>query len=204
MRKTLGFTFLLCLLSGFAYADNVPVDPSMVVNDPICDSSQPCATIVSSQVLFSFNANGTGGGTTSFEVNPTGPAFTTLDIETAGPGGCTATGDCSGVHCSSNEFTCVASLIGGITNVHLFISCDGTCSSGFPAGDVFTVDLDDPGAPAGTGSWGSGQLFEAIGNLGSTPTTPFFTTPEPSSALMLLGGAAALASRRKLIKRSQQ
>jgi len=209
MLKTLGFTFLLCLLSGFAYADGVPVDPNMVVNDPICVSSQPCAPLVFSGVEFTFNANSTGGGTTSFEVNPNAPAggvapaFTTLDIETADPNGCTPTGDCTGVHCSSNEFECQVSLIGGITNIHLFIPCDGEIctSNGFVAGDVFTIDLDNPNTPD-TGGWTPGEEFAAIGNLGTTPTTPFLTTPEPSSALMLFAGAAAFAARKKMMKRS--
>jgi hypothetical protein len=209
MRKTLGLAFLLCLLSGFAYADGVPVDPDMVVNDPICPptSPQPCAPIVTSGVLFTFNANGTGGGTTSFEINPgtpsaPAPAFTSLDIETADPNGCMPNGDCSNVQCSSDKFSCQVSLIGGITNVHFFIQCIDVCSSpGFVPGDVFTIDLDNPNTP-GSGGWTPNVEFGGIGNLGTAPSTPFLT-PEPSSALMLLTGAAALAARRKINKRSQ-
>ena len=200
MRKTLGFTFLLFLLSGFAYADGVPVDPNMVVNDPLCDSGSPCAPIVSSQVLFTFSASSSGGSTTpitTFEVNPSGPTFTTLDIETPGIFDSTNL-----VHCSSNQFSCTPSFIGGVTNLHFFIDTT-ICPNcvGFLPGFTFTLNLDDPGAPAGTGSWGAGREFGGEANLGTTPTTPFFT-PEPSSVVMLVSGVAALATRRKLFKRS--
>jgi len=75
---------LLFLLSGLAFADGLPADPAIEINDPICDSSEPCAPIVNALVPFTFHADANGNGDIFFEINPNGPAFTDLNVQTLG------------------------------------------------------------------------------------------------------------------------
>ena len=175
-------------------ADTVAGDPTMVVNDPKCDGCQ----VVNSLIPFTFSSNDAGGGTTTFQVNPNGPGFFSLDFETLGIFSSTDL-----VNCSSNEFSCSVTFLGDVTDIFFTrrtCNLDLQCSpGGFPAGDVFTVDLDNPGTP-NVGGWGPNRQFTAIANLTSDPTSPFIQTPEPSSVLLLIGGAATLVTRRKLLK----
>ena len=184
--------FVLC---GFAHADSIPGDPSMVVNDPTCDGCQ----VVNALTPFTFTSNNAGGGTTVFRVNPNGPAFFSLDIET--PGIFASTSD---VQCSSNEFDCTVRFLGDVTDIFFTQRfCDGECSpGGFPAGDVFSVDLDNPGTP-NIGGWGPDRPFSAIANLTSAPTEALISSvPEPSSLALFGAGIAVLAGRRKAARKT--
>lgn len=186
----------LCCIIVFSlaslYADTVPGDPTMVVNDPTCDGCQ----VVNALTPFTFSSNAAGGGTTVFQVNPNGPGFFSLDIETPGTFSSTDL-----VNCSSNEFNCTVSFLGDVTDI--FFSqrtCDLAleCSpGGFPAGDVFSVDLDNPGT-VDVGGWGPNREFTAIANLTSAPTDPRISAPEPSSLFLLGTGAALLAGRKRM------
>jgi hypothetical protein len=147
---------------------------------------------------FTFSSNAAGGGTTVFQVNPNGPGFFSLDIETPG-----TFSSIDLVNCSSNEFNCTVRFLGDVTDIFFTQrTCDITieCSpGGFPAGDVFSVDLDNPGT-VDVGGWGPNREFTAIANLTTAPTSPFIQTPEPSSVLLWISGAATLVTRRKLVK----
>jgi len=191
--RALWFLVLMCVLSGFAFADGLPADPAIEINDPICDSSTPCAPLVNSLVPFTFSADANGNGSIFFEVNPSGPAFTDLNVQTLGIFAST-----TDVVCRSNVFQCDVTFIGGVTNMffHPF-PCEIECgASSFPPGDVINILLgDNTGIP--NERWTPNQSFTAIANLGSAATTSFISTPEPSS-LLLFGTGAVFAMRRKL------
>ena len=204
------FLVLSCLpLVTRAHADGTPADPDIQVNDPICDSTKPCAPLVggtTGTTPFTFFSNSTGGGTTTFEVDPTNTSgFFSLDIEVAGAFNVT--------NCISNKFVCTPTILGGtVTDMFFTESCiEGSCTGGFGPGDVFTIDLDNIVCSAtgqcqtpnpGTGGWTingvGGLMFTAEANLSSAPTSPLIGAPEPSSIFLLCSGAALVATRRKL------
>ena len=188
MKSTRAFflSVLLCLMSGFAFADGLPPgDPAIEINDPICTNELgPCAPLVSPLVPFTFNAGADGNTATpgSFEVNPASNGFFSLDVQTAG------TFDI--LSCTSNAFACdITVLAGGVTNFyfHQPVGCEFECG-GFPPGDVFTISLL---------GFRPFEDFTAIANLTAPATTSFISTPEPSM-LLLFGSGGILALRRKL------
>src|SRR5258708_7607195 len=125
--RSLCLSITLVLLSGFAYADTLPGDPAIEINDPICDSSTPCAPIVNPLVPFTFSANASGNSQsplTSFEVNPAGPAFFSLDVQTLG-----TFPNISFVVCTSNKFQCDVTFVDGVTNLffHKPVGCEFSC-----------------------------------------------------------------------------
>jgi PEP-CTERM motif len=204
MRQTrvLWLCLLFCLFCTFAYADSIPIDPDIQVNDPSCDSG---CTNVTAATPFTFSSNASGGGTTNFRLN--GSGFFTLDIETVGT---------FAVNCFSNAFgSCTSKVIGGVTDIYLSGCSDSPCLRG--DGSIFDIDLDnvilsEGGGCAlstdgtcqtptpGTGSWSAIQSFTAIGGNFADATTPFISAPEPSSFFLLCTGAAAGALRRRMIK----
>jgi len=188
------FTLLLCsaALVGCAFADGIP-DPVIQINDPICDSSSPCAPLVVAGVPFTFMADGNGGGpppgTNTFQVSGD-VGFFSLDVQTAG------FIDPASINCTSNRFNCTVTNLDNNTVTDMFFTefiCE-VCSTGFPTGDVFTVNL-------GTTGWGADRQFVAEANLSAPADNPtLVSTPEPSSALLLCTGAAALLGNRKKLR----
>lgn len=191
ITRALLMSVLLCLMSGFAFADGLPADPAIEINDPICTSEfGTCAPLVNALVPFTFSADANGSGSIFFEVNPLGPAFTDLNVQTLGTFAST-----TDVVCSSNEFQCDVSFIGGVTNM-FFHSCSDCGPRSFPPGDVINILLGD-NTQIPNERWQPNQQFTAIANLGTASTSSFISTPEPSS-LLLFGTGAIFAVRRKL------
>src|SRR5690349_4373022 len=139
--RALLFSVLMLAWSGFAFADGLPADPAIEINDPICTSEVgTCAPLVNALVPFTFSADANGSGSIFFEVNPLGPAFTDLNVQTLGTFAST-----TDVVCTSNVFQCDVSFIGGVTNMffHPF-ACEFECGgSSFPPGDVINILLGD-------------------------------------------------------------
>jgi hypothetical protein len=189
MRKTLGFTFLLCLLSGFAYANSVPGDPMMVVDDPSCTptaaNTQTISAGTSSGPIESFTSPD-GSGCFGFQIVGNN-AFTTLDIQ--------VNQTYASIVCSSNGFLCTPTTLddGSVTDL-FFTECPDCGKNGFPVGALFAVDLSP-------GGWGA-NTFYIEANLPAPADNPNLSqafAPEPSSVLLLSTGVIALAGLRKWI-----
>jgi hypothetical protein len=169
------FTLLLCsaALVGCAFADGIPVDPVIQINDPTCPTETPCAPLVGAGVPFTFMADDNGGGpppgTNMFQVS--GPGFFSLDVQTAG------FIDPASINCTSNRFNCTVTNLDNNTVTDMFFTefiCEAeVCSTGFPTGDVFTVNL-------GTTGWGADREFVAEANL-TTPADNPTLVSEPST-----------------------
>ena len=183
---------LLFVLSGFAFADGLPGDPAIEINDPTCPVETSCPTITA-QSVFTFSADANGNGHLFFTIDPKGPALTDIDIQTVG-----IFPDISFVQCTSDVFACDVTFIGNVTNMFFHApGCDfDECPPPpfYPAGDALQILL---GTNANGGSWQPNQLFAAKYDVGAASTTAFISTPEPSS-LLLFGTGAIFALRRKL------
>lgn len=222
-----GSRLLLCALVVFsfsfssvlAHADSVPGDPVMQVDDPQC-SANP--TTVSAGTIFNFSAGAAnsptpGGGCTAFAAAnfELAPTITSLDIETFDPN---ITDPNTQVNCLSNAFgSCTAKLLtGGVLDIFLTTNCGGdTCGTGIAPGQIFSINLSNlalsDGVPipdgnggfetVSEGGWIDGEGFSGIADpSGGDATTPFITTPEPSSLFLLASGIAALSRTKKLAK----
>jgi hypothetical protein len=225
-----GSRLLLCALVVFsflsfssvvAHADSIPGDPVMQVDDPQCTTNP---TTVTPGAIFNFSAGAAnsptpGGGCTAFRAanGELAPTITSLDIETFDPN---ITDPNTQVNCLSNAFgSCTARLLNGVLDIFLTNNCDGdTCGTGIAPGQIFSINLSnlaldsngnpipDPNTPGAfetvsEGGWIDGEGFGGIADpSGGDATTPFITTPEPSSLFLLAIGIAALSRTKKLLK----
>ena len=189
--------FILLVSATVVHADGVPVDPKMVVNDPLC--FEGCGTALESTV-FSFSSNANGGGFLTFQ-NVSGLTWTSLLIET---GSDPFNVPANSVTCQTNAFlSCqVSDLAGGITAM-FFSGTNGETVLGIPNDFNFTINLNDdlPGGgtnvdPGGSGGWGANRIFNAAANVPSP-------VPEPATLTLMGVGIGALVARKKLRGRRQ-
>jgi hypothetical protein len=179
------FFFLAFLLLGsaaLAYADGAPVDPRMIVSDPVC--GEGCVAVEGT--TFSFESDVNGGGFLTFQ-NVSGIDWFSLLIET---GSVPFHVPANTVTCETNAFQhCqVSDLSGGITAMYLSgVTTDGPF--GIRNGDVFTIELNDVVGVDG-GGWGSFRNFDASANVSSP-------VPEPATLTLLGVGLGALLAKRR-------
>lgn len=209
MRQALGLwlCFLVFLFCGIVRADSLPPgDPGMQVDDPLCQSTVPCATLVggpNGTTPFTFFSDANGNGPTPpGNMFQTQTAFSSLDIEAfvnfTDPNLITCTSHTRGsdgqiigtpFDCRVTIFTNVAGAPAGtpdVADMYLNENCGEFTCPGFPANDVFTITL--------TG-WAANLEFTATPN-GPAPLAPLITSPEPSSLAMFSTCIAALVGRR--------
>lgn len=203
------FVLLAVLLMGsaaFAHADGVPVDPQMDVSDPQCPSStgSGCPTNVTEGQGFRFTVGPSGGGIfmgTNEDSQWSSLLFTFASLSagmtitcTSGAGGgiapfaspCTQQGD----PFNSNLTDLIYNTTGS--------SCDTEFGCpGIAFGEIFTINLNDPGLS--TGSWPVGLQFTAYPNENRSLTSfaTLTSMPEPGTLTLLGIGLGALAAKRR-------
>ena len=175
--------FLLMASAALVYADGAPVDPRMIVSDPVC--GEGCIHLEGT--TFSFQSDNNGGGFLTFE-NDSDIDWFSLLIET---GSDPFNVPANTVTCETNAFqSCqVFDLEGGITAMY-FSGTNPDGPFGIQSGAVFTIELNDvPGIDGG--GWGSFRNFDASANV-SSPVP----TPEPATLTLLGVGLGALLTKR--------
>jgi hypothetical protein len=183
-RKTLSSA--LCAVSCLLIFACVPIvhagslDPRIVVGDPSTGAAVNSAT-------FSFHSDAHGGGSLTF-VNDSGETWTTLDFFVTLP--------------SADTITCASSWYGfcdytetslGNGQSQFDIGFEQPFQTGILPGSAFSLDLNDPGEPAGAdkGSWGPFTKVDAVAN---------FDIPEPAALYLVLAGlifSAVIATYRR-------
>jgi hypothetical protein len=209
-------------------ASAVPAHASGITDPNIgLDEPPNCETGLQVFGAFTFSSNSTGGGFACFQNgNADSLTVTSVDIETFGNFG---NDNCGGADTSivgfSNAFDLCSVTYNAAANVTDIFFSESPSILSIAPGQVFEVDLNnaqscspqlsntgtgtctDSGVD-NTGGWAPNSVFAGETNLLARPTTPFLTTPEPSTVSLLavgmLGMLGLLTVKNKNKKKSSE
>jgi len=186
---------MLFLLSGLAYANGLPGDPGIEIDDPSCTPTLT-QTITAGQID-SFSTPTAGTGCFGFTILGSSAAFQTIDVQVG------AFFDLSTINCFSPNYGCQKSTLDDGTVTDLFFTAfptdvciEGSCSQAYGGGTTFVVDL----TADQFGNWGANKFFIRGGSSTAPADNPnliqLAAVPEPS--MLLLFGIGAAFTRIKL------
>lgn len=171
-------------------ASAAPIDPTIILRDPVCSPSTLCTVINGS---FGLQLDSTGGGGFLIQ-NNSGFTWTSLDINLLAPSNASLFGCDGGVFFQN----CTVGITGPGSNGTNVVDASffglGSCQNGnnncqgIPNGGAIFFDLDTPCAPLATcGNWEPNSLATVTPN----------PTPEPETIVLLLTGFLPLLPFRK-------
>jgi hypothetical protein len=209
---TARFVLVALLLMGtaaFAHADGIPIDPYSDVSDPPCPSpsGSGCPTNVNEGQGFKFTVGSNGGGifmgtNEDSQWNSLLFIFNSLPREMIIT--CTSSGTGGGPAPFATPCTQQVDPFNESLTDLIYRNTGGTCGfepgcPGIAFGEIFTINLNDPGFS--TGSWPVGLEFTAYPNENRSLTS-FVTLPEPGTLTLLGVGLGALVAKQRF--RSQR
>lgn len=193
----LAIGFALALSATVVRADTAPLDPTIILRDPTCNTTNPC--IIATGGSFGLQVENDGGGVFDIE-NDTGFTWTSLTFSLLAPSNESIFG------CDGGPFfqNCSIGITGpgsvpGTNVVDAFFSGLGPCGlngqtncDGLPSGDAILVSLD-PNClnTSACGSWQPNSLATVSPN------------PEPETFVLLLTGFLPLLPFRKRLFNSR-
>lgn len=195
----LAIGLVLTLSATVVRANAAPVDPTIILRDPVCNTTNPC--IIATGGSFGLQVENDGGGLFTVE-NDTGFTWTSLNFSLLAPSNASIFG------CGGGAFfqDCTIGITGpgsvaGTNMVDAFFSGLGPCGlndtlncDGLHSGDAIMIDLDPH--CSGTSSCGTWQP----NSLATVTPNP---TPEPESIVLLLTGFLPLLPFRKRLFNSR-
>ncbi len=174
-RKAVVLVIVIALCAVAAHAN--PIDPGIIIRDPLGCSAGNCVTITG--LTFNFSVPSAGFGVLHF-LNASGVNWTSLILTEVGVAAVNVT-------CSSDVFSCsVVSF--GQNGAKIVLTAVGSALPGIPNGNSFEVIL---GCVNGN-CWPGGLQFQAAANA----------VPEPGTLALMLTGVGAFFTRRKLRRKA--
>jgi len=194
---TLAIGLALILSASAAYATPAPIDPTIILRDPICNTTNPC--FIATGGSFGLQVENDGGGV--FDIlNNTGFTWTSLTFSLLAPSNESIFG------CDGGPFFqhCTIGITGpgsvsGTNMVDAFFSGLGPCGlsgrvncDGLPTGGGILVSLDPHcTSTSACGSWQPNSIATVSPN------------PEPETFVLLLTGFLPLLPFRKRLFNSR-